>query len=264
MPETGLGALNGKVAIVTGASRGIGAAVARAFTRAGAAVALAARDEAALAALADELTAAGGRALAIPTDVTDAEAVRRLVEGTVGAFGRLDAAVNNAADPGHRPVPLADADVDDFDRAVAVNLRGVFLAMKHEIPAMLAGDGGSIVTMSSTAGLQGVGGLAGYVSTKHALVGLTKSAALDYAGQGVRVNALAPGPILTDALASAGEQAQAGVARAVPAGRVGAADEVAAAAVWLCSDASSFVTGAVLPVDGGRMAGTAPFARPQG
>jgi NAD(P)-dependent dehydrogenase (short-subunit alcohol dehydrogenase family) len=253
--------LEGKVALVTGASRGIGAAVARAYSQAGAAVALAARDGEALDRLAAELVESGGRALAVPTDVADADAVARLVERTVETFGRLDVACNNAAGGGHGPTPLADVPVEAFDSAFAVSLRGVFVAMKHEIPAMLASGGGTIVNMSSTAGLDAVGGLAAYVSAKHGLEGLTKVAALDYAAQGVRVNAIAPGPILTDNLARAGTDAQRMVAAAVPVGRVGQPDEVAAATVWLSSDAAAFVTGTTVVIDGGRLAGTPPFAR---
>ncbi|MDI2132837.1 SDR family NAD(P)-dependent oxidoreductase [Yinghuangia seranimata] len=254
--------LDGKVAVVTGAARGIGAATARAFHQAGATVVLAARSADALKALADEITADGGRALAVPTDVTDEASVAALVARTVEEFGRLDAAVNNAAGGGHPPTPLADVRTEDFDSAFAVNLRGVFLSLKHEIPAMLAGGGGTIVNMSSTAGLQAVGGLAAYASTKFGLVGLTRVAALDYADAGIRVNALAPGPIHTEQLEAAGEQARMGAAMAMPMKRIGQPEEVAAAAVWLCSDASSFITGATLPIDGGKLAGAAPFRRP--
>jgi NAD(P)-dependent dehydrogenase (short-subunit alcohol dehydrogenase family) len=222
-------------------------------------VALAARDATALERLADELTAAGGRALAVPTDVADADAVARLIDQIVEHFGRLDVACNNAAGGGHPPTPLADVDVNAFDSAFAVNLRGVFVAMKHEIPAMLATGGGAIVNMSSTAGLQAVGGLAAYVSTKHGLEGLTKVAALDYADQGVRVNAIAPGPILTDNLARAGAGAQQAAAAAMPMRRIGHPDEVGAAAVWLCSDDAAFVTGTTLVIDGGKLAGSPPF-----
>jgi len=259
-PPPAAGRLAGQVAIVTGASRGIGAAVARAFAHAGAAVTLAARDEGALTALADEITAAGGQALAVPTDVGDADAVARLVDRTVDTFGRLDVACNNAAGGGHRPTPLADVSVEDFDSSFAVSLRGVFLSLKFEIPALLASGGGAIVNMSSTAGLQAVGGLAAYVSAKHGLEGLTKVAALDYAAAGVRVNAIAPGPILTDNLIRAGAPAQDAVAASLPMQRVGQPDEVAAAAVWLCSDEAAFVTGTTLVLDGGRLAGTPPFA----
>jgi NAD(P)-dependent dehydrogenase (short-subunit alcohol dehydrogenase family) len=249
----------GKVAVVTGASRGIGAAVARALSDAGAAVALAARDTAALERLAAELRGAGGRAVAVPTDVTDAGAVRRMVERTVAEFGRLDLACNNAAGGGHPPTPLADVPVEAFDSGLAVSLRGVFLCMKHEIPAMLAAGGGAIVNVSSTAGQQGVGGLSAYVAAKHGLEGLTKVAALDYGDRGVRVNSVAPGPILTDNLARAGARAQEAAAAAMPLKRVGRPEEVAAAVVWLCSGDAAFVTGSTLVIDGGKLAGTPPF-----
>lgn len=251
--------LEGRVAIITGASRGIGAATSRAFAAAGAAVALAARDEAALARLADQLLAGGGRAIAVPTDVADPASVERLVDRTVGAFGRLDLAFNNAAGGGQGPTPLADLPVDAYDSAITITLRGVFLSMRYEIPAMLEAGGGVIVNMSSTAGLEGVGGLAGYVSAKHGVIGLTKTAALDYADRNLRVNALAPGPILTDNLKRAGEDAQRLAALAMPMRRIGRPEEVAAAVVWLCSDQAAFITGATLPIDGGKLAGAAPF-----
>lgn len=253
-------ALKGKVAVVVGASRGIGAAIARAFSAAGADVALAARDGDALDRLAGELTEAGGSALTVPTDITDAAAVTALVERTVTHFGRLDVACNNAAGGGHRPTPLAEVELEEFDSAVAVNLRGTFVAMKHELAAMTAAGGGSIVNVSSTAGLQPVGGLASYVATKHGLEGLTKVAALDYAKAAIRVNSLAPGPVLTDNLRRAGAEAQEAVASAIPLRRVGQPEEVAAAAVWLCSDAAAFITGSTLVIDGGKLAGTPPFA----
>jgi NAD(P)-dependent dehydrogenase (short-subunit alcohol dehydrogenase family) len=253
--------LSGRVALVVGASRGIGAEAARAFARAGAAVALAARDERALSSVAAQIEVQGGRATAIPTDVTDPPSVERLVERIVDSFGRLDAALNNAAGGGHLPTPLAEVSVDAYDSAVAVNLRGVFLAMKFEIPAMLASGGGSIVNMTSTAGLQAVAGLSGYVSSKHGVIGLTKAAALDYAERGVRVNAIAPGPILTDRLADAGEEMRHRAGMAMPMRRVGRVGEVAAAVVWLCSDHASYITGATLPIDGGKLAGSAPFSQ---
>jgi NAD(P)-dependent dehydrogenase (short-subunit alcohol dehydrogenase family) len=253
--------LSGKAAIVTGASRGIGAATARALAAAGASVALAARDADALQHVADEIVAAGGRALPVPTDVGDATAVEALVQRTVAEFGGLDLAFNNAAGGGHPPTPLTDVAVEDFDSALAINLRGTFLCMKYEIAAMLGGGGGAIVNMASTAGLEAVGGLAAYVSTKHGIVGLTKVAALEYAARGVRVNVVAPGPILTDQLARAGEAAQQGAAQAVPMRRVGEPEEVASTVAWLCGDGASFITGAVIPIDGGKMAGMAPFAR---
>jgi NAD(P)-dependent dehydrogenase (short-subunit alcohol dehydrogenase family) len=161
------------------------------------------------------------------------------------------------------PTLLADIPVDRFDAAVAVNLRGVFLAIKHEIPAMLKTGGGAIVNMSSTAGHHGVSGLSDYVATKWGLEGLTRVAALDYAAQGLRVNAIAPGPILTDGLAKAGPDAQRAAASAMPMQRIGQPAEVAAAAVWLSSDESAFVTGTTLIIDGGELAGVRAFVRPK-
>ncbi|GAB3417470.1 SDR family NAD(P)-dependent oxidoreductase [Flindersiella endophytica] len=253
--------LAGRVAIVTGASRGIGAATALAFSRAGARVVLAARSEQSLTTLADQIRAEGGKALAVPTDVSDPASVLRMVEQTLGAYGRLDVALNNAAGGGHRPTPLADVSVDDFDSALAISLRGVFLSMKYEIPAMLDGGGGAIVNMASTAGLEAVAGLSGYVSAKFGVIGLTRTAALDYAEAGIRVNALAPGPIRTEQVERAGEQALLKMGQTLPVKRIGRPDEVADAVVWLCSDQSSFVTGATLPIDGGLLAGIAPFGR---
>jgi NAD(P)-dependent dehydrogenase (short-subunit alcohol dehydrogenase family) len=255
--------LEGKVAVITGASRGIGAATARAFSAAGASVALAARDQAALAALADELSTNGNGAIAVPTDVGDAAAVERLVADTVSAFGHLELAFNNAAGGGQPPTPLADLPVDSYDSAVAITLRSVFLSMKYEIPAMLESGGGAIVNMSSTAGTEAVGGLAGYVSAKHGVIGLTKTAALDYASRGVRVNAVAPGPILTENLERAGPEMQERAGLAMPMRRIGQPDEVAHAVVWLCSEQASFTTGVTLPIDGGKLAGMAPFSAPR-
>ena len=251
--------LVGKVAVVTGASRGIGAAVARSLAEAGAAVALAARDTEALTQRVVELRGLGAKAVAIPTDVTDGDAVARMVDRVVDEFGRLDLACNNAAGAGHPPTPLAEVSLEAFDSGLAVSLRGVFVAMKCEIPAMVAAGGGAIVNVSSTAGLQAVGGLAAYVTAKHGLEGLTKVAALDYAAHGVRVNAVAPGPILTDNLARPGAGAQRAAASAMPLGRVGQPEEVAAAVLWLCSDEASFITGTTLLIDGGKLAGTPPF-----
>jgi NAD(P)-dependent dehydrogenase (short-subunit alcohol dehydrogenase family) len=253
--------LDGRTAIVTGASRGIGAATARALAAAGASVALAARDADALEQIAQEIATAGGRALAVPTDIAEPAAIEQLVARTVDEFGGLDIAFNNAAGGGHPPTPLTEVAMEDFDSALAINLRGTFLCMKYEIPAMLDGGGGAIVNMASTAGLEAVGGLAAYVSSKHGIVGVTKVAALEYAARGVRVNVVAPGPILTEQLVRAGAAAQQGAAQAVPMRRVGEPEEVASTVVWLCGDGASFITGAVVPIDGGKMAGMAPFAR---
>jgi NAD(P)-dependent dehydrogenase (short-subunit alcohol dehydrogenase family) len=249
---------DGKVALVAGASRGIGAATAGAFARAGAAVVLAARDKDALEQVADGIRAGGGRALAVPTDVGEPASVERLVAQAEATFGRLDAAFNNAAD-GPMPAPLADLDVDGFDRAIRTNIRGTFLGMKYQIPALLRAGGGAIVNMSSGAGgLQGVANLAAYATAKAGIVAMTKVAALDYADQGVRVNVVAPGPILTWHLERAGEEAQRQAGQSTPMRRVGTADEVADAVLWLCSDQASFITGVTLPIDGGQFAGLKP------
>lgn len=251
--------MTGKVAFVTGASRGIGAAVARAFRSAGARVAMAARDAEALYRLAEELGRSDGQALALPADVSDPTAVTETVATIVDEFGRLDFACNNAAGGGHPPTPLAEVPIEAFDSMQAVSLRGIFLSMRQEIPAIVRCGGGAIVNMSSTAGLQGIGGLASYVAAKHGVEGLTKVAALDYAGFGVRVNALAPGPILTDNLKRAGAAGQGAAAAAMPLQRLGQPEEVAAAVVWLCSDQAGFITGTTLTIDGGKLAGTPPF-----
>jgi NAD(P)-dependent dehydrogenase (short-subunit alcohol dehydrogenase family) len=248
--------LRDRTVLVTGASRGIGAATARALAEAGASVVLAARDETAISAIAAEIVDTGGQAIAVRTDVTDELAVERVVEAAMTTYGRLDAAFNNAGD-GHMPAPLADLELTDLERSLATNVRGVFLSMKYEIPAMLQGGGGSIVNMSSTAGLQGVRGMGGYSAAKHAIVGLTRSAALDYGAKNIRVNAVAPGPIVTERLAALDEDNRKRVSAHVPLARLGMPEEVAALVAWLCSDQSSFVTGATIPVDGGRLAGAA-------
>lgn len=248
--------LAGKVAIITGASRGIGAAAARIFARAGAAVVLAARDEQRLDALGREIRAGGGQALAVATDVGDQAAVERLVRETLDTFGRLDAAFNNAG-TGHVPTPLADLPLEAFEQAVRGTLRGVFLSMKYEIPAIIASGGGAIVNMSSTAGERGVRGMAGYSASKHGVIGLTKSAALDYAAQNLRVNAIAPGPILTERIQSLPDAARDPIIRAIPLGRIGQPEEVGTLAAWLCSDQARFITGITIPLDGGKLAGGA-------
>jgi NAD(P)-dependent dehydrogenase (short-subunit alcohol dehydrogenase family) len=249
--------LRGRVALVAGASRGIGAGTAEAFAAAGAAVVLGARDTAALESVASRIRSRGGQALAVGLDVTSADSVRHVVDLAVSTFGRLDAAFNNAS-AGPLPAPLADIDPDEFDIGIATNIRGTFLGMKFQIPAMLDSGGGAIVNMASIAGLNGTANLAAYVAGKAGIIGLTRVAALDYADRGIRVNVVAPGPILTYHLEAAGPQAQRGAAQSTPMRRVGSPAEVAQAVLWLCSDHSSFITGTVIPIDGGQAAGNKP------
>jgi NAD(P)-dependent dehydrogenase (short-subunit alcohol dehydrogenase family) len=249
--------MKGRVALVAGASKGIGAATAEAFAAAGASVVLASRDITALESVADRIIGRGGQATAIRVDVCDEDSMRHLVDQTVQAYGRLDAAFNNAAD-GPMPAPLADIDTGEFDRGIAVHIRGTFLGMKSQIPAMLRSGGGTIVNMASVAGLTGTANLAAYVAGKAGIIGLTKVAALDYADQGIRVNVVAPGPILTYHLEAAGPEAQRLAGLSTPMRRTGTAAEVAQAVLWLCSPQSSFITGAVIPIDGGQSAGNKP------
>jgi NAD(P)-dependent dehydrogenase (short-subunit alcohol dehydrogenase family) len=248
---------SGKVALIAGASRGIGAETARAFAAAGAAVVVAARDGAALEALVASIRSTGAQALAVPTDVGDAASVEQLVEQTVQTFGRLDVAFNNATD-GPLPAPLAEIDPADFDRGIRTNIRGTFLGMKYQIPAMIRSGGGAIVNMASGAGVYGVSQLAAYVAGKAGIIGLTKVAALDYADQSIRVNVVAPGPILTHHLERAGAEAQRQAAQSTPMRRIGQAAEVAATVLWLCSDHAAFITGVTVPIDGGQSAGLKP------
>jgi NAD(P)-dependent dehydrogenase (short-subunit alcohol dehydrogenase family) len=249
--------MQGRVALVAGASKGIGAATAEAFAAAGASVVLASRDITALEAVAQRITSRGGQATAVRADVSDEDSMRHLVDSTVQTYGRLDAAFNNAA-AGPMPAPLADIDTGEFDQGIAVHIRGTFLGMKFQIPAMLRSGGGAIVNMASIAGLNGTANLAAYVAGKAGIIGLTKVAALDYADQGIRVNVVAPGPILTYHLEAAGPEAQRLAGLSTPMRRTGTPAEVAQTVLWLCSPQSSFITGAVIPIDGGQNAGNKP------
>src|SRR5215468_10184271 len=249
--------LLGRVALVAGASKGIGAETARALGAAGASVVVAARDTEALKSVAARIEADGGEAFAVGCDVADADSVRSLVDQTVARYGRLDAAFNNATD-GPLPAPLAEIDIAEFDRGIATNIRGTFLGMKFQIPAMLASGGGTIVNMASVSALNATANLAAYVAGKAGIIGLTKVAALDYADQGIRVNVVAPGPILTYHLEAAGPEAQRLAGLSTPMRRTGQAAEVAQTVLWLCSPASSFITGSVIPIDGGQSAGSKP------
>lgn len=246
-----------RVALVAGASRGIGADTAKAFAQAGYDVVLGARDTESLGRVVATIEASGGHAVAAKTDVGDVDSMRALVQLAVESFGRLDAAFNNATD-GPMPGPLADIDPDEFDLGIRTNIRGTFLGMKFEIPAMLASGGGAIVNMASVAGVRAMTNLAAYVTGKAGIIALTETAALDYADRGVRVNVIGPGPILTHHLERAGAEAQRMAAAAVPMGRVGTTKDVAEAVLWLCSDHSTFITGATLPIDGGQLAGHKP------
>jgi NAD(P)-dependent dehydrogenase (short-subunit alcohol dehydrogenase family) len=188
--------------------------------------------------------------------VTQAFATEEMVQKTVERFGGLDVAFNNAGG-GARPTPLADLSPEAFSDALSVNLTGTFLSMRSQIRAMLVRGGGAIVNMSSTAGLQGVAGLAPYCAGKHAIIGLSKAAALDYADKNVRINVVAPGPIATERIDS--EQRKR-IGQYIPVKRVGEPSDVAELVRWFCSSDAQFVTGVVVPIDGGRLAGTPSFA----
>jgi NAD(P)-dependent dehydrogenase (short-subunit alcohol dehydrogenase family) len=246
----------GKVAIVTGGASGIGRASAELLAAQGADVVVADLDDAQGAAAVAGINALDGNAVFVRADVTDPEQIAAVVSTATDSFGRLDVALNNAGVPGTYAA-LTDQDLADWQRTIAVNLTSVFLSMQAEIPAMLATGGGAIVNTASAAGLMGFAHLPAYVASKHGVIGLTKSVALEYAKQGVRVNAVCPGSIRTQMLEGfvGGDQtALEGMGRMQPIGRLGTAEEVAEAVVWLCSDAAAFVTGHALAVDGGVLA----------
>jgi NAD(P)-dependent dehydrogenase (short-subunit alcohol dehydrogenase family) len=247
------GRFEGKVALVTGGGSGIGRAAALAFGREGAKVVAADIDHAAATDTARRVADLGGDARAVLADVSREADVAAMIAEAVGAFGRIDCAFNNAGIGGVR-YPVHELDLADFNRIIGVNLTGVFLCMKHELPVMLKQRGGVIVNNASVAGLRGSPKLAPYVASKHGVIGLTKVAALEYAAFGVRVNAVCPGwtdtAILSGLKDDDPELLQKLIAR-VPVQRLGRPEEVAEAVLWLCSDAASFAVGHPLVIDGG-------------
>ncbi|KPI22010.1 3-oxoacyl-(acyl-carrier-protein) reductase [Actinobacteria bacterium OK006] len=242
-----------QVALVTGAASGMGLATAHAFAEAGAAVVLADVDKDAVEAAAGELTSAGHQAIGVACDVTDESQAAAMADRAVTTFGRLDMAFNNAGIQ-VPPSDAADETAENFDRVNAVNLRGVWAAQKHELRQMRTQGSGTIVNCSSLGGLVGLPERAAYHASKHGVIGLTKSAAVEYAPKGIRINAVCPGVINTPMVAGMLEgqaEAMAEIMRDQPIGRLGRADEIAAAVLWLCSPGASFVVGVALPVDGG-------------
>jgi len=244
---------DGKVVLVTGGGGGIGRASALAFAKAGARVAVVDRDVAAGTETTRLIEATGAKALFIQTDVTQAAQVEAMVAQVVAHFGRLDCAFNNAGIE-EEHMRLADCSEDTFDRIMAVNVKGVWLCLKYELAQMLKQGGGAIVNTASVAGLVGAPKMAAYSASKHAVLGLTKSAAVEYGRKNIRVNALCPGVIRTamfDRAVQADPKVGPAVAQLHPIGRIGEADEVASVVLWLSSDAASFVTGHAHTVDGG-------------
>jgi NAD(P)-dependent dehydrogenase (short-subunit alcohol dehydrogenase family) len=243
----------GQVALVTGASSGMGLATAQAFAQAGAAIVLADINQDALRAATDNLTDAGHQALAVTCDVSSEDDVAAMVDTTVATFGRLDMAFNNAGIQAP-PIDAADEPAETFDRVNAINLRGVWACMKHELRHMRDQGSGAIVNCSSLGGLVGLPGRAAYHASKHGVIGLTRSAALEYAPRGIRINAICPGtfetPMVTEMITK-GELSVSDAVADQPIGRLGRADEIAAAVLWLSSPGASFVVGVALPVDGG-------------
>lgn len=244
----------GKVAFVTGAANGIGRATALAFAREGANVVVADISEQGNQETARMIEDLGGRAIAVKCDVTRTEDVRAALSKTIETFGRLDFAFNNAGVE-QKTAVTAELDEAEWDRIVNIDLRGVFLCLKHEIPLMLKQGGGAIVNTSSSAGVKGFKGLAAYVAAKHGVVGLTRAAALDYAAQNIRINAVCPGIIDTpmmDRFIGGTPEGREQVISQSPIGRMGQPEEIANAVVWLCSDAASFAIGHALVIDGGQ------------
>jgi NAD(P)-dependent dehydrogenase (short-subunit alcohol dehydrogenase family) len=253
MPDIN-GSLDGKVAFVTGAASGIGRVTALAFAREGASIVVADIDQQGNQDTASMIEDRGGQALAVSCDVTSGEDVQAALTKTVERFGRLDYAFNNAGAE-QQPKPTADITEEEWDRIITINLRSVFLCLKYQIPLMLQHGGGAIVNTSSGAGIKVFGRGAAYAAAKHGVVGRTKDAALDYAASNIRINAICPGIIDTemmDRFTGGTPEERDRVIAQEPIGRMGKPEEIAAAVVWLCSDAASFVTGHALVADGGQ------------
>src|SRR6516162_382797 len=245
--------LKNNVALVTGAASGMGLATARAFVEAGAAVVLADYRQDQVDAEAKKLTTEGYEAIAIGCDVSDDAQVAAMVDSTVAYFGRLDAAFNNAGVMA-RISPTADSTCEEWDRVIGINLRGVWSSMKYELRQMQRQGSGAIVNNASVGALTGNPGIGSYIASKHGVVGLTRTAALEYIKQGIRVNAVNPGLIDTQIardVVNGDEQAYAEIAKHVPIGRAGRPSEIASVVLWLCSPGASYVVGHALTVDGG-------------
>ena len=243
--------MTGKVALVTGAGSGIGRAVGLAFGRAGASVVAADINQETGSETARLIEGEGGKAVYQLCDVSINRDVQTTVEGTVERFGRIDFACNIAGIHNPTPETLVDADEEVWDRIIAVNLKGVFICMKHEVRHMVRQGKGVIVNMASLSGIVAESGCYAYVASKHGIMGLTKTAAFDYARAGIRINAVCPGPIDTPGLREAPEEFRQRLSETTPVGRIGTSEEVAAAVMWLCSDSAGFVTGTGIIMDGG-------------
>ncbi len=253
-----VGLLEGKSALITGGGGGIGRATALAFAREGARIAVADAAESAAQETVAQINKVGGQAMTLTGDVTDAKAVEAMVKSAVSAYGRLDCAFNNAGIAGFQVdaggKKTADWSEASFDRMIAVNLKGVWLCMKYELEQMVAQGGGAIVNTASIAGLIGLPTSSAYVAAKHGVVGLTKTAALEYADDKIRVNAVCPGYIETKMTEDAMRRRGAELMAKIPFHRMGKPEEIAEMVLWLCTDRASYVSGAAYNVDGGYMA----------